>query len=199
VSRGSLDGLGETFEKGEPTAAPKEEVADARSLPEDEGLGSSAKADTGSLKLVGLNLPSGDPVLREEGAVDQDPKAGVPVEPGTEVNTAAGSGPERVSVPEVSGGSAEEASHTLSEAGLVEAGTATRHSSELAGTVIGTEPSMGSTVKRGAAVSIVVSSGSPSQKASNGAEDAAHATVREETSVPTQPSKSRKPDQKPSK
>ena len=72
------------------------------------------------------------------------------------------SGPEPVSVPDVSyAGSVEEAKRLLKEAGYEVAGTRKEASTEPAGTVIGTDPPAETNVEPGTKVTIVVSSGPP--------------------------------------
>jgi beta-lactam-binding protein with PASTA domain len=172
------------------------EVSEAGDLPEDEGQ-EGLGANTGSPKLGNLGLPSSE--AASQGDInDQDPEAGIPAELGSEDNVAPGSKPERVRVPEVRGGSTEEASQALSDSGHVVVGTAKRHNSEPSGTVIGTNPAVGSPVERGTAITILLSSGPASQENSNDGEDEAKVTMEEETPVTTQSSKTRKRNQKPS-
>jgi eukaryotic-like serine/threonine-protein kinase len=189
---GSPDGVGKGSERGKSTARPKEEASDAGGLFTDEGPESS-EADTGSPKLASLSFLPSDPVKQD--VVEQEPKAGTRVEPGTEVNTTISSEPEQVSVPEVSGESVEEAKQALSDAGHLVAGTATRGSTEPAGTVIGTDPPTGSRVKRGTAVSILVSSGAANEEGSDDGKEAAPAPAPEVTSELTRLSGSRKREQ----
>src|SRR5215207_8302200 len=194
VARGPLDGLGEASGEDEGVTGSKDDL-EVGDLLEDEGRKSS-KAAPGSPKPGVFAFTSGDTVLRS-GADDQEnPGANIPAELGTKVvSPTVGSVPERVSVPKVLGESVEQASRALSDAGHVVRGTATRRSSEPAGTVVGTDPAVGSAVERGTAVAIMVSSGPASQAGSNGGEDAVPAV--EETIAPTQPPKTKKRDQKP--
>jgi serine/threonine-protein kinase len=143
------------------------------------------------MKLASLSFLSSDPV--KQSVVEQEPKAGTRVEPGTEVNTTISSEPEQVSVPEVSGETVEEAKQALSDAGHLVAGTAARRSPKPAGTVIGTDPPTGSTVKRGTAVSILVSSGPANEEGSDDGKEAA--LEPEVTSALTRLSESRKREQ----
>ena len=194
VAREPLDALGEASGEDEGVTGSKEDL-EVGDLLEDEGRKSS-NAASGSLKPGVLTFTSGDTVLRS-GADDQEnPGASIPAELGTKVvNPTVGSVPERVSVPKVLGENVEQASRALSDAGHVVRGTATRRSSEPAGTVVGTDPAVGSAVERGTAVAIMVSSGPASQAGNNGGEDAVPAV--EETTAPTQPPKTKKRDQKP--
>ena len=213
VARGALDSPGEGSDEDEQAAGLKElpeagdlsegedqeglrEGSEAGDLPEDEGQ-EGLGANTGSPTLGNLGLAGGE--AASQGDInDQDPEAGIPAELGSEDNVALGPKPERVRVPEVRGGSTEEASQALSDSGHVVAGTSKRHNPEPSGTVIGTNPAVGSPVERGTAVTILLSSGPASQEDSNGGEDEAKATTEEETTVTTQSSKTRKRNQKPS-
>jgi serine/threonine-protein kinase len=214
VAREALDRSGEASDEDEQAAGLKEdpeagdlsededqeglkEVSEGGNLPENEGQ-EGLGANTGSPKLGNLGLTGGE--ATSQGDInDQDPEeAGIPAELGSEDNVALGPKPERVRVPEVRGASAEEASQALSDSGHVAAGTAKRHNPEPSGTVIGTNPAVGSPVERGTAVTILLSSGPASQEDSNGGEDEAKVTMEEETTVTTQSSKTRKGNQKPS-
>jgi eukaryotic-like serine/threonine-protein kinase len=193
VARGGLDEPGKDSDKGKRPAGSKE-VSEMGDLPEDEGQ-HGPKMDTSNPMLANIRLAGGDDT--SQGGVDsEDPGAGMLAEPDSEDNVGLGHGPERVRVPEVRGGSAEEASQVLSDSGHVVAVTAKRPSREPSGTVIGTDPAEGSSVERGTTVSIVLSSGPTSQEDSNGGEDEARVTTKEETTVTTQPSKTRKWNQK---
>ena len=192
VSGGPLDGLDGASERGEQAVAQKEEVSDTRALPEEKSRDSSKADIPSNPKLRGID-PASKPAVLQSGVTDLDRKAGdSSVKPGGGVDVAASAKPEWASVSEVSGRSVEEAWRTLSEAGHVVAGTVTRHSSELAGAVIGTNPSTGSTVKRGTGVFIMLSSGPTSRKGSNPDEDGVSVAVPEATPAPTQPSKTTK-------
>jgi eukaryotic-like serine/threonine-protein kinase len=211
VARGALDRPGEASDEDERAAGLKEvpeagdlsededqeglkAVSEAGDLPEDEGQ-EGLGANTGSPKLGNLGLASSE--ATSQGDInDQDPEAGIPAELGSEDNVALGPKPERVRVPEVRGGSTEEASQALSASGHVVAGTAKRHNPKPSGTVIGTNPAVGSPVERGTAITILLSSGPASQEDSNGGEDEAEVTMEEETTVTTQSSKTRKRNQK---
>ena len=175
-------------------SAGSKEVSEVGDLPEDEGQ-QGPNATTSSPRLANANLPGGDVTPRGR-AEDEDPGAGIPVEPGSDDNVALSPGSERVRVPEVRGASAEEASQALSDSGHVVAGTTKRRSPEPSGTVIETYPAVGSSVERGTAVAIVLSSGPTSQEDSNTAENEARVTTKEETTETTQPSKTRKRNQK---
>ena len=192
VTREPLDAPGPAFEKGERAASSKEkEVLDTGDRSEDEGQEGS-ETNIGSPKVVDLD-PTPDAAVLQEGAPGQDLRASIPVEPDPEiVDVSASSGLERVSVPKVSGGSVEESPPDLSDVGYVATGTPTRRGSEPAGTAVDSDSSVRSEVKRGTAMSVVVSGGVTTREGTKGGEDVA----RETTTVPTKPSKSRKPDKK---
>jgi hypothetical protein len=195
VAREPLDRPGEASDEDEQAAGLKE-VSEAGDLPQDEGQ-EGLGANTGSPKLGNFGLAGGE--AASQGDINnQDPEAGIPAELGSEDNVALGPKPERVRVPEVRGGSTEEASQALSDSGHVVAGTAKRHDPESSGTVIGTNPAAGSPVERGTTITILLSSGPASQEDSNGGEDEAKVTMEEETTLTTQSSKTRKRNQKPS-
>ena len=194
VAGGGLDEPSKGSDEDKRPAGSKE-VSEVGDLPENEGQ-QDPKATTSSPRLANANLPGGD-ATPQGGAEDEDPGAGIPVEPGSDDNVALGPGSERVRVPEVRGASAEEASQALSDSGHVVAGATKRRSPEPSGTVIETYPAVGSSVERGTAVAIVLSSGPTSQEDSKGGEDdEARVATKEETTETTQPSKMRKRNQK---
>jgi serine/threonine-protein kinase len=193
VVHGGLDEPGKDSDEGKRPAGSKE-VSEVGDLPEDEGP-HGPELDMSKPTLSNVGLAEGD-ATSWGGVDDEDPAVGTSVEPDSEDNIALDHGSERVRVPEVRGGSAEEASQVLSDSGHVVAGTAERPSREPSETVIGTDPAVGSSVERGTTVSIVLSSGPTSQEDSNGGEDEARVTTKEETTVTTQPSKTRKRNQK---
>ena len=95
----------------------------------------------------------------------QDPAAGKELEAGTEVELTVSSGPpergkqDRVEVPDVSGLGADAAAELLEEAGCEVAGTRERPGPEPEGTVVGTDPPVGTAVATGTPVVLVVSGG----------------------------------------
>jgi eukaryotic-like serine/threonine-protein kinase len=192
VAGGPLDGLDGASERGEQAVAQKEEVPDAGLLPAEKSPDSS-KANTPSNPKLGSIDPVSNHAVLQNGVTGQDhPEAGSSVKSGGEIDVAASAKPEWVSVPEISGRSVEEAWRTLSEAGHVVVGTVTRHSPEPTGTVIGTNPPTGSTVKRGSVLFIMLSSGPTGRKGSNGDENGVSVAVPEATPAPTQPQKTTK-------
>jgi eukaryotic-like serine/threonine-protein kinase len=124
------------------------------------------KIDEAGLKLGGRKeAPSADVAAGEVSA--QDPAAGKEAKVGTEVELTVSSGPPAASqphrvdvdVPDVSGLSVDEATTILRAAGCELAGTKTETSPEPEGTVIGTDPPMGTAVASGTPVILVVSGG----------------------------------------
>ncbi len=99
----------------------------------------------------------------EQGLVYKtDPAAGETVKRGATLTYWISSGPRRATVPDVVGISQSDAGAAIEGAGLV-VGTVDQQTSETApaGTVIGQDPAAGTEVDRGAAVDLIISSGSP--------------------------------------
>lgn len=90
--------------------------------------------------------------------VEQDPKAGTRLEKGDTVSITVSKGPQRTTVPEVTGLLRAEAEAALKEAGLVANAVQVR-SSEPQGTVTAQRPQAGDRVPRGTTVRINVSAG----------------------------------------
>ena len=123
-----------------------------------------AELDEAGLELGGRKeVPSGEVPAGEVAA--QDPAAGKKSEAGNEVELTVSSGPpeqggaDRVEVPDVSGLGGDAATALLEEAGCEVAGTREESSPEPEGTVIGTDPPIGTAVASGAPVILVVSGG----------------------------------------
>jgi beta-lactam-binding protein with PASTA domain len=169
-------------------------ISDAENPPEDEGVESST-TDTDSPELGNVDPVSSDAVL-QTGVINGEPAVGNPMKRSTELEATPGSEPERVYVPDVSGGSVEEAARSLSEAGYVVLGTAVRHSSEPAGMAVGTDLPTRFAVERGTPVFILVSSGPAGQEAGKSDEDAAPTPAPEAPPAPRQLSKTGKRDPK---
>ncbi|MGE3621810.1 MAG: Stk1 family PASTA domain-containing Ser/Thr kinase [Acidimicrobiia bacterium] len=92
----------------------------------------------------------------------QDPPAGQDVPRGTTIVLTASSGPADRAVPDVSNRSVAEASNLLGAAGFTVGGTTEQASASVPeGRVISTNPTAGTVAAKGAAVSLVVSSGPP--------------------------------------
>ena len=121
------------------------------------------------LERVGLKLGDRKESPSEEvpdGEVAaQEPRAGKEAERGTEVDLIVSSGPpesgeaDRVDIPDVSGLGIREAAELLREAGCEVAGTREEPGSEPEGTVIGTDPPIGTAVASGTPVILVLSGG----------------------------------------
>jgi serine/threonine-protein kinase len=92
--------------------------------------------------------------------LEQDPEADTEVEVGSTVTLTVSTGPGEVSVPDLSGATEAQARARLVDAGLT-LGDVTQvdDSTEPAGTVVGQNPSAGTTVPPDTAVSLQVSSG----------------------------------------
>lgn len=92
--------------------------------------------------------------------VSSDPAGGTPVKRGTTINLQVSSGPEQVTVPDISNMTEDEAVKALSDAGLNYSKGDSRSSSSVAeGHVLSQTPSVGATVDEGTTVTYVLSSG----------------------------------------
>ncbi len=101
-------------------------------------------------------VPSGD-------VIAQNPSAGTTVTSGTAVSLVVSSGPPPVTVPNVVGDTQAAASSAITAQGLTVGSVTTQSSSSVAsGDVISESPSAGTSVAKGSAVNLVVSSGSGS-------------------------------------
>ena len=104
-----------------------------------------------------------------EGEVSaQNPRAGDKARAGTEVDLTISSGPPapngggQAEVPDVSGLGVEGATALLREAGCEVTGTRAEPSQEPEGTVVGTDPPVGTALASGTPVVVVISGGGPS-------------------------------------
>jgi serine/threonine-protein kinase len=140
-----------------------------------------------------------------EGEVSaQDPAAGKEAEAGTEVVLTISSGPptqggtDRVEVPDVSGLGGDAAAELLEAAGCEVAGTKEKPSPEPAGTVLGTDPPIGTTVASGTPVILIVSGGQgvPPAGTPSGEPDAQPAPASS-ASAPASPEASAPPEPQP--
>ncbi len=93
--------------------------------------------------------------------VSQNPGAGDKAEKGTTINLVISQGTEKISVPDVSGKSKEEATSTLTKAGFA-IGDVTEQTSDSvdSGKVISTDPKSGTEAAKGSVVNIILSTGS---------------------------------------
>ena len=117
-----------------------------------------------ALTKAGLTASQGTAVASDEVAKDkvatQDPAAGTKVEKGSTVTFSLSSGPESVSVPDITGMSEKEAQAALSNAGLTGSLSDRKASDKVAeGDIIIQSPSAGKKVSKGSKVSYVISTG----------------------------------------
>jgi eukaryotic-like serine/threonine-protein kinase len=98
--------------------------------------------------------------VRKGMAIRTVPSEGTEVTKGTRVRLLVSQGPEQVTVPDVTGLTRESAEARLRDGGL-EVATDEQESDESDGTVISQSPAGGTSVSRGATVTIVVSTGRP--------------------------------------
>ena len=133
-----------------------------------------SKLDAADLELGGRKEAPSEEVPEGEVAA-QDPWAGKKAEAGAEVDLTISSGPPaaneagEVEVPEVSGLGVEGATALLGAAGCEVVGTRTEPGPEPEGTVVGTDPPVGTAVASGAPVILVVSGGPGTPSAGGGA------------------------------
>ena len=117
--------------------------------------------------LVGVKKSGKSSAVGSGKVFRQDPKADAEVKRGDTVTYWVSSGKPLVSVPDLSGRSQGDAQTALTDAGLVVGTVSTETSTTVpSGDVISQDPPAGTRVDDGSAVSIVVSSGSPSPSAS---------------------------------
>jgi serine/threonine-protein kinase len=130
-------------------------------VPNVKGLQTSAAQE--KLAEAGLTLgeqsETPSDTVSKGSVVEQDPVAGEEVEKSSSVGVKLSSGPEQVTIPDVTGDSIEGASQSLSEAGFTVAGTTEETSDEPAGTVIRTDPSAGARADKGSSVTLILSGG----------------------------------------
>ncbi|HEX2729339.1 MAG TPA: PASTA domain-containing protein, partial [Rubrobacteraceae bacterium] len=121
---------------------------EARSLLESEGL-----------VLGGRDRAPNDQIA-EGGVIDQSPRPGAEVEPGSAVSITLSSGPEQISVPDVIGQDIDVAKTTIRNAGLGYRSSKIQ-SNQPAGTVISTDPAAGTMLDPLTYVLITYSTGPP--------------------------------------
>ncbi|MEZ0163212.1 Stk1 family PASTA domain-containing Ser/Thr kinase [Kineococcus sp. LSe6-4] len=124
-----------------------------------------ASQDSAEQQITDLGLTpnvtqAADDTVDEGDVISTDPEAGTQVAVGGTVNVVVSSGPEAVQVPNVRGRSQEEARQALRQAGF-EVGNVNTVDDASVGRdqVVSTDPAIGSSVPRGATVSIDVASG----------------------------------------
>ena len=111
--------------------------------------------DTGFVPLL-IEVESGQPLGE---VVDQDPRAGDQLAPGSQVTLSISKGLVTTMVPDVIGLSISEASRLISDVGLVVRQTRSASDTVPAGNVIATTPSAGVTLDRDQTVNVFVSTG----------------------------------------
>ncbi len=141
---------------GPPTQAVT--IPDVRGMPRADAL--SALRDAG---LRPRTATEESEEIAEGSATRTDPEAGTEVERQAAVTLFVSSGPAvgPIEVPDVIGTTREEAYAVLEDAGLQPDGATEPSQAVAAGTVVRTDPSPGSLVDAGSAVTVVVSSGPP--------------------------------------
>jgi eukaryotic-like serine/threonine-protein kinase len=97
--------------------------------------------------------------VAQDRVISTDPSAGSPVSRGQTVNVVVSSGTAKVAVPRLIGQTRDEASNTLSQAGLTLGGVSSDFSNADVGTVIRSAPTEGTSVSKGSQVDIVLSKG----------------------------------------
>ena len=127
-------------------------------------VGATEAKATSSLTAVGFEVEVSAREFSEKvpsgTVISSDPEATASAVTGSTVAIVVSLGPERYEVPKVKGQSPAEAAATLTATNLVAAGEDQRyHDSVADGTVIGTQPSRGTEVKRDAAITLLVSKG----------------------------------------
>jgi serine/threonine-protein kinase len=88
--------------------------------------------------------------------LSQDPSAGEMVDTDSEVTITVAKAPRQVEVPSVAGQTVDEATATLNEAGLSLGNVDEQESDQTEGTIIGQNPTAGSSVDKGTPVDVVV-------------------------------------------
>lgn len=127
-------------------------------------VGMTQAAATEALTQAGLTLVVDGAEFSESAAKDtvltSDPGAGAQAKEQAEVGVVISRGPERYSVPDVTGMSVEQATTAITEAKLVAGGTVEAFDDTVpVGQVAGTDPAIGTAVKPGSSISILISKG----------------------------------------
>jgi serine/threonine-protein kinase len=131
---------------------PKTAVPSIVGKAESDAIGALADAH---LKWKPLQVPSDKPAGT---VLAQDPKPGVKITEGSVVNFTVSKGPQPIAVPNVVGQSQDSANSTLQAAGF-KVGSTQVDSNQPKGTVVGQNPSAGSSAAKGTTVTIQVSKG----------------------------------------
>ncbi len=135
------------------------EVPDLSGMTEDQARS--------ALTRLGLTPNAGNTVASDtvdEGRVaSQDPASGTRVDPGATVTYSLSSGPDEVTIPDVTGQSRSSATSTLQAAGFtVQIGQTVSSQSVSAGNVVSQSPAGGTRARSGSTITLTISSG-PSQ------------------------------------
>ncbi len=137
--------------------------------------GKTVEEATAELKAAGFEMGTADQKYDEKveagKIISQDPKAGDKREKGSKINVVVSQGIEQVTVPDVTGMSAEDAKRVIKEKGLVPS-AASSDSSEYSdtiakGSVVKTNPAAGQKVEKGATVEYVISLGTEGTEVPN--------------------------------
>ena len=118
-----------------------------------------------ALKKLGLTLQVGQVVASDNipahTIIDQDPTGGTPARPHSAVMVTVSGGPNAVAVPNVVGGSVDDARRVLSQAGLAVGNIAQAMDSGLSpGTVVGQNPQANAQAAQGGTVDLVIAANS---------------------------------------
>ena len=140
-----------TVSNGEPVI----EVPDVVDFTEEDAR--SALGDAGFTNVRTELVPSED--VEAGKVVEQDPSGGEEAPLSADITLRVSQGPEQVEVSDVSGRTADEARRILEQQGLTVSQEPVNDPSVAEGTVIRTEPAAGTTVEKGAPVTLVVSAG----------------------------------------
>jgi eukaryotic-like serine/threonine-protein kinase len=129
-------------------------------IPNVEGLGSEEAQD----QLTGEGLkPKVEKQFSDDVAnghvISSSPAAGTTVDRGTTVTLEVSQGKEKVAVPDVTGGTEDDARSAIEGAGLRVGKVTEQESGEDPGTVIGQSPDAGASVAKGSAVDLTVAKG----------------------------------------
>ncbi len=131
-------------------------VPDVVGLPQND----AQSAITGATLTVGIVVQAYSPTVPTGSVVSQNPSAGTPALPGTEVDLVISQGPQPVNVPNVVGQAQSDAQTLITGATLAVGVVTQAYSSTVpSGSVISQNPAAGTSVLPGAAVDLVVSQG----------------------------------------
>lgn len=148
------------------SAAPEESAAALEKIPVPGLIGKTLEEAERLLEEAGLKYQL-KPVESDADAnevTDQDPKEGEEVEEGTRVTIYYSQETSGITVPDVTNKSVEEATEELKKWNLDVKGTTEQYSDSVPkGKVCGTDPVVGSSVKKGTSVTLIISKGPQNQ------------------------------------